>query len=186
VPICTGCGREIEGDFAFCPYCGTAIGTAKPARELRKTVTVLFCDVAGSTSLGESVDPEALRAILVRYFERISGIVEGHGGTVEKFVGDAVMAVFGVPVLHEDDALRAVRAAAEILEALPEVGVQARIGVNTGEVSPAPRSGLRPATLSTSLRGSRRRRFPGRRCWGPRRRGFCTAPSRSSPCPRSS
>jgi class 3 adenylate cyclase/tetratricopeptide (TPR) repeat protein len=134
VPICTGCGREIEGDFAFCPYCGTDLAAARPARELRKTVTVLFCDVAGSTSLGESVDPEALRAILVRYFERIRGIVEGHGGTVEKFVGDAVMAVFGVPILHEDDALRAVRAAAEILGALPEVGVQARIGVNTGEV----------------------------------------------------
>jgi class 3 adenylate cyclase len=134
MPICTACGRDFEGDFAFCPYCGTALAAAKPVRELRKTVTVLFCDVAGSTSLGESVDPEALRAILVRYFERIRGIVEGHGGTVEKFVGDAVMAVFGVPVLHEDDALRAVRVAAEILEALPEVGVEARIGINTGEV----------------------------------------------------
>ena len=97
-------------------------------------MTVLFCDVAGSTSLGESVDPEALRAILARYFERIKEIVEGHGGTVEKFVGDAVMAVFGVPVLHEDDALRATRAAEEILQALPELGVEARIGVNTGEV----------------------------------------------------
>jgi class 3 adenylate cyclase len=134
MPVCTGCGREIEGDFAFCPYCGTELAAARPVRELRKTVTVLFCDVAGSTALGEAVDPEALRAILVRYFERIRGIVEGHGGTVEKFVGDAVMAVFGVPVLHEDDALRAVRAAAEILDALPDVGVDARIGVNTGEV----------------------------------------------------
>ena len=97
-------------------------------------MTVLFCDVEGSTSLGESVDPEALRALLFRYFERIKEIVESHGGTIEKFVGDAVMAVFGVPVLHEDDALRAVRAASEILEALPALGVQARIGVNTGEV----------------------------------------------------
>jgi class 3 adenylate cyclase/tetratricopeptide (TPR) repeat protein len=97
-------------------------------------VTVLFCDVAGSTSLGESVDPEALRGILVRYFDRIRAIVEKHGGTVEKFIGDAVMAVFGVPVVHEDDALRAARASAEILEALPELGIQARIGVNTGEV----------------------------------------------------
>ena len=131
---CTGCGRASTGDFAFCPYCGAQLSAAPRARELRKTVTVLFCDVAGSTSLGESVDPEALRAILVRYFDRIKGIVEGHGGTVEKFVGDAVMAVFGVPLLHEDDALRAVRASAEILEALPELGVQARIGVNTGEV----------------------------------------------------
>ena len=101
---------------------------------MRKTVTVLFCDVTGSTALGESVDPEALRGLLARYFERMRAIVERHGGTVEKFVGDAVMAVFGVPVAHEDDALRAVRAAAEMRAALPELDVRARIGVNTGEV----------------------------------------------------
>jgi class 3 adenylate cyclase/tetratricopeptide (TPR) repeat protein len=100
----------------------------------RKTVTILFCDVTGSTALGESVDPEALRELLARYFERMKTIVESHGGTVEKFIGDAVMAVFGVPVAYEDDALRAVRAAAEMREAMPELGVQARIGVNTGEV----------------------------------------------------
>ncbi|HET7556071.1 MAG TPA: adenylate/guanylate cyclase domain-containing protein, partial [Gaiellaceae bacterium] len=100
----------------------------------RKTVTVLFCDVTGSTALGESLDPEALRALLSRYFDRMSGIVERHGGTVEKFIGDAVMAVFGVPVAHEDDALRAVRAAAEMRDALPELGVEARIGVTTGVV----------------------------------------------------
>ena len=103
-------------------------------REQRKTVTVLFCDVTGSTALGESVDPEAVRALLARYFERMKAIVERHGGTLEKFIGDAVMAVFGVPVVHEDDALRAVRAAAEMRAALPELGVLARIGVNTGEV----------------------------------------------------
>ena len=84
------------------------------SHEQRKTVTVLFCDVTGSTALGESVDPERLRALLARYFERMQGIVEHHGGTVEKFIGDAVMAVFGVPVLHEDDAHRAVRAAVEM------------------------------------------------------------------------
>ena len=100
----------------------------------RKTVTVLFCDVTGSTALGESVDPEALRGLLARYFERMKAIVERHGGVVEKFMGDAVMAVFGVPVAHEDDALRAVRAASEMRDALPDLGVQARIGVNTGEV----------------------------------------------------
>ncbi len=100
----------------------------------RKVVTALFCDVTGSTALGESVDPEALRALLVRYFERMSGIVELHGGTVEKFIGDAVMAVFGVPVVHEDDALRAVRAAVEMRDAFPELGLQGRIGVMTGEV----------------------------------------------------
>src|SRR5712691_3865347 len=100
----------------------------------RKTVTVLFCDVTGSTALGESVDPEALRGLLARYFERMKTIVQRHGGTVEKFIGDAVMAVFGVPVAHEDDALRTVRAAAEMRDALPELDVEARIGVNTGEV----------------------------------------------------
>jgi len=100
----------------------------------RKTVTVLFCDVTGSTALGESLDPEALRELLSRYFDRMKSIVERHEGTVEKFIGDAVMAVFGVPTAHEDDALRAVRAAAEMRDALPELGIQARIGLNTGTV----------------------------------------------------
>src|SRR5689334_8079903 len=108
--------------------------SAPVAHEQRKTVTVLFCDVAGSTELGESTDPEALRALLARYFERMKELVERHGGTVEKFIGDAVMAVFGVPVVHEDDALRACRAAIEMRNALPELGIRGRIGVNTGEV----------------------------------------------------
>ncbi len=97
-------------------------------------VTVLFCDVVGSTALGESVDPEALQGLLVRYFERMKGIVERHGGSVEKFIGDAVMAVFGVPALHEDDALRACRAAVEMRAAFADLGVEGRIGVSTGEV----------------------------------------------------
>ena len=77
-------------------------------------MTVLFCDLTGSTALGRATDPEALRALLARYFERMKAIVESHGGTVEKFIGDAVMAVFGVPAAHEDDALRACRAAVEM------------------------------------------------------------------------
>jgi class 3 adenylate cyclase/tetratricopeptide (TPR) repeat protein len=97
-------------------------------------VTVLFCDVTGSTELGESLDPERLRALLARYFERMKAIVERHGGSVEKFIGDAVMAVYGVPVLHEDDALRAMRSAVEMRDALPELGLRGRIGVMTGEV----------------------------------------------------
>ncbi len=97
-------------------------------------MTVVFCDLAGSTALGESVDPERLRVVLAGYFERMKTIVESHGGTVEKFIGDAVMAVFGVPVVHEDDALRAVRAAHEMRDALPELGLEGRIGVMTGEV----------------------------------------------------
>jgi len=80
--------------------------------EVRKTVTVLFSDVADSTPLGEALDPESTRAVMSRYFDAVQGVLKRHGGTVEKFIGDAVMAVFGVPMLHEDDALRAVRAAA--------------------------------------------------------------------------
>jgi class 3 adenylate cyclase/tetratricopeptide (TPR) repeat protein len=112
--------------------------------ERRKTVTVLFADMVGSTVLGESLDPESLRRLMVRYFEQMAGAVRRHGGTVEKFIGDAVMAVFGVPRAHEDDALRAVRAAVEMRDALDElnlefardwgVTVSIRIGVSTGEV----------------------------------------------------
>jgi class 3 adenylate cyclase/tetratricopeptide (TPR) repeat protein len=103
-------------------------------REQRKVVTILFCDLVGSTALGESTDPEALRARMRRYFEDLRTILERHGGSVEKFAGDAVMAVFGIPTAHEDDALRAVRAAAEMREAVAGHGLEARIGVNTGEV----------------------------------------------------
>jgi len=134
VSACAACGHEIPEGAKFCPECGAPVAPAAAPREQRKTVTVLFCDVAGSTELGESTDPEALRAVLARYFERMKERVERHGGTVEKFVGDAVMAVFGVPVVHEDDALRACRAAVEMRDALPELGIRGRIGVNTGEV----------------------------------------------------
>src|SRR5919202_3625089 len=105
MPVCTRCGHESAEAFKFCPECGAPAAPEPLAREQRKTVTVLFCDVTGSTQLGESTDPEALRALLARYFERMKRIVERHGGTVEKFIGDAVMAVFGVPVVHEDDGL---------------------------------------------------------------------------------
>src|SRR5262245_52424475 len=103
-------------------------------REQRKVVTVLFCDLVGSTALGESTDPEVVRARLARTFEDLRSILERHGGSVEKFVGDAVMAVFGIPTSHEDDALRAVRAASEMQRAIAEHGLETRIGINTGEV----------------------------------------------------
>ena len=131
---CPSCGRENADDARFCSACGTALAVAAAQREQRKVVTVLFCDLVGSTALGESTDPEALRTRMRRYFEDLRVILERHGGTVEKFVGDAVMAVFGIPTAHEDDALRAVRAAAEMREAIAEHGLEARIGVNTGEV----------------------------------------------------
>ena len=111
---------------------------------VRKTVTLVFCDVADSTPLGERLDPEALRGVWSRYHETAREVLERHGGTVEKFVGDAVMAVFGIPVVHEDDALRAVRAAVELRDALAGlndeleraygVQIEVRTGVNTGEV----------------------------------------------------
>jgi class 3 adenylate cyclase/tetratricopeptide (TPR) repeat protein len=103
-------------------------------REQRKVVTILFCDLVGSTALGESTDPEVVRARLRRTFEALRTVLERHGGTVEKFVGDAVMAVFGIPAAHEDDALRAVRAAEEMRSTVSEHGLESRIGVNTGEV----------------------------------------------------
>ena len=113
-------------------------------REVRKTVSVVFSDVAGSTTLAEQLDPESLRRAITRYFEVARQVHERHGGVIEKFIGDAVMAVFGVPKAHEDDALRAVRAAAELRQALSalnreleqelEVTLAVRTGVNTGLV----------------------------------------------------
>ena len=132
--ICARCGTENPDTNKFCGECAAPLAAAPAVREMRKTVTVVFCDVTGSTALGERLDPESLRSLLARYFERMREIVEAHGGTVEKFIGDAVMAVFGVPQLHEDDALRAVRAAAEMRDALPELGVAGRLGLATGEV----------------------------------------------------
>jgi class 3 adenylate cyclase/tetratricopeptide (TPR) repeat protein len=131
---CPACGFESDLPHRFCPECGVESMAGPHAGEQRKTVTVLFCDLTGSTALGESLDPERLRVVLARYFDAMRAIVERHGGTVEKFIGDAVMAVFGVPTVHEDDALRAVRAAVEMRDVLPELGLQGRIGVMTGEV----------------------------------------------------
>jgi class 3 adenylate cyclase len=142
VPKCPSCGEENAERARFCSACGAPFAE-RPIGEVRKTVTVLFCDVANSTGLGEQLDPERLRRVLERYFARAREVVERHGGTVEKFIGDAVMAVFGVPAVHEDDALRAVRAAADLHEAMSRLtdepsrlGVQLtlRTGVNTGEV----------------------------------------------------
>jgi len=138
--ICQRCGTENPGGFKFCGACAAPLSEAEAPRQTRKVVTALFCDVVGSTSLGEELDPEVLRGVMNRYFAEMRLTIERHGGTVEKFIGDAVMAVFGVPKVHEDDALRAVRAAGEIRDRLPtlagEAGVtlQFRTGVNTGPV----------------------------------------------------
>jgi class 3 adenylate cyclase/tetratricopeptide (TPR) repeat protein len=140
--VCPSCGTENPAEARFCFSCGASLEpAAAPTAESRKTVTVLFCDLVGSTAMGEQLDPETLRALLGRSFDRVQAIVDGHGGVVEKFIGDAVMAVFGIPRVHEDDALRAVRAAAEIREALATEGERAsgpalawRTGIATGEV----------------------------------------------------
>ena len=139
---------EAAGDAMAEAPLAEAIKRSEPPRsppaEVRKTVTVVFCDVAGSTSLGERHDPEALREVMTRYFDAAADAFRSHGGSVEKFIGDAVMAVFGVPDLHEDDALRAVRAAWELTRRLPRLNdafeaawgirLEIRIGINTGEV----------------------------------------------------
>ncbi len=145
---CSTCGAANAADARFCSNCGSALPASSPADEVRKTVTILFCDVTGSTQLGEQLDPESLRKVMARFFDAMRAEIELHGGTVEKFIGDAVMAVFGIPTLHEDDALRAVRAADGMREALEplnkdlerDFGVRltTRIGVNTGEVLVGP------------------------------------------------
>jgi len=139
---CAACGIENPAEARFCNGCGAALEVAAaPLAETRKTVTVLFCDLVGSTAMGEQLDPETMRSLLGRSFDTVSAIVESHGGVVEKFIGDAAMAVFGIPRVHEDDALRAVRAAAEIRDALGTASgvgggatVAWRTGIATGEV----------------------------------------------------
>jgi class 3 adenylate cyclase len=140
---CGECGAALPERAKFCLECGTPVAAGRE-HELRKTVTLLFTDVTGSTVLGELLDPEAYRAVMGRYFAVARDVVERHGGIVEKFVGDAVLAVFGIPDVREDDALRAVRAAADLqggLQRLSEelqaelgVRLQVRTGVNTGPV----------------------------------------------------
>ena len=142
---CANCGSANEASARVCRSCGADLSAQVSAKgETRKVVTILFSDVVESTVLGEELDLEALRRLLARYFQEMGAIVRRHGGTTEKFIGDAVMAVFGVPRLHEDDALRAVRAAVEMRKVLRHlndefkrvwgVRILARTGVNTGEI----------------------------------------------------
>jgi class 3 adenylate cyclase len=143
---CPSCATVNPAGSRFCNRCGAPLDAAlvAPLTETRKTVTILFIDATSSTALGERLDPESLRAVMTRYFDVMREVIEFHGGSVEKFIGDAVMAVFGVPVVHEDDALRACRAALEIhrrLEVLDSevraergASVEWRMGINTGEV----------------------------------------------------
>jgi len=142
--VCPSCGESNPDRFRLCGFCGTPLAAAVAAREERRTVTIVFSDLQGSTKLGEALDPESVRAVMSRYFDAMTDAMRRHGGTIEKFIGDAIMAVFGLPRIHEDDALRAVRAAYETQAALAKLndelerdfGIRLtnRTAVNTGEV----------------------------------------------------
>lgn len=154
---CLSCHAELPEGARFCPSCGEKVTTGR-VLETRKTVTVIFCDLVGSTALSTRLDPESLRGLMLRYFALMRDCLEQHGGVVEKYIGDAVMAVFGVPVIHEDDALRAVRAAVQMRSALDgfnrdvgqDLGVRlnVRIGVNTGPVVAAAYPGAAEVIVS--------------------------------------
>ena len=115
---CPQCGRENPADARFCNACGAALVGAAAAREERKVVTAVFVDLVGSTARAERLDPEDVRAVLRSYHDTLRRALEGYGGTVEKFIGDAVVAVYGAPVAHEDDPERAVRAALAARDAI--------------------------------------------------------------------
>jgi len=140
--FCVVCGTRLPEAARFCPSCGTEISAGAPAEETLKLVTVLFADLVSSTARVEGMHPEDVRALMVDYFTAMTEEIEAEGGAVEKYVGDAIMAVFGVPLTHEDDALRAVRAARRMLARLalrnegrdPWEQLEIRIGINTGEV----------------------------------------------------
>src|SRR5438128_529758 len=132
---CAACGQQNPPGFRFCGSCGAALAERAPSREERKVVTVLFADLVGFTARTERLDPEDVRALLAPYHAHLRSELERYGGTVEKFIGDAVMALFGAPVAHEDDPERAVRAALAIRGWVreQEEELQLRIAVNTGE-----------------------------------------------------
>jgi class 3 adenylate cyclase len=141
MPTCTACGARNPAGFRFCGACGAALpADRQPSGEERKLVTVLFCDLVGFTARSDQADPEDVGAMLRPYHVRLRGEIERLGGTLDKLIGDAVMAVFGAPVAHEDDPERAVRCALRMLEAItelnqanPALALSVRIGVNTGE-----------------------------------------------------
>jgi len=137
---CPNCGREPPADAAFCPSCGTPLQAPEPGHEERKLISVLFVDLVGSTAAADQADPEDVRDTLQAFHSRAKQEIERFGGTVEKFIGDAVMAVFGAPIAHGDDAERAVRAGLRVIDAIEElnheradVSLQLRAAVNTGD-----------------------------------------------------
>ena len=164
---CPRCGLAAVEGARFCFACGSSLaGSAVADLHARKTVTVVFADVSGFTALGDRLDPEALQLVMTRYFAEMRGVIERHGGTVEKFIGDAVMAVFGVPVLHEDDVVRAARAALEMRTALDDlngdlarswaVRLVTHTGVNTGEIAVTTTPDGEPFTLGDPVNVAQR------------------------------
>src|SRR4029453_7456801 len=135
MPTCHLCRQDNPASARFCNACGSPLdGAARPVRQERKVVTVLFCDLVGFTARSEAMDPEDVQRLLEPYHAHLLSVLERHGGTVAKFIGDAVMGIFGAPVAHEDDPERAVRAALAIREELAAAGdLQVHIGITTGE-----------------------------------------------------
>ena len=131
--ICTGCGQANPEEAKFCNACGSVLTTRGRSGGERRIVSVLFVDLVGFTSRSEKLDPEDVRDILTPYYERVRAELERFGGAVEKFIGDAVMGVFGAPIAYGDDAERAVRAAFAVRDWAEENDLQVRIAVNTGE-----------------------------------------------------
>ena len=177
---CPACGGAIPDGARFCPSCGRPVSVA--GGEERKLATIVFADLTDSTQLATRMDAEALRALLADVYDQLSQVVASFGGTVEKFIGDAIMAVFGVPTAHEDDPERAVRAALGMRSRLTGIARRhgqdliLRVGVNTGVVATGSTSAATswsPATPSTSPPGCSRRPSPAR-CWS------ATAPSARS------
>ncbi|MFD5651863.1 adenylate/guanylate cyclase domain-containing protein [Streptomyces sp. NPDC127039] len=156
---CRSCSETLPGNARFCPHCGEPVAAASTRQgQERRPVTVLFCDLVGSTALSGRLDPETLRSVVLRYFDAVRAPIEAHGGTVEKFIGDAVMAVFGIPRLHENDALRAAAAALGVLGAVERlnreldaslgVRLAVRIGVSSGEAVVATDADARQVLVS--------------------------------------
>src|SRR4051794_27388827 len=145
VVTCAACGEENPERYRICGYCGALLNEESALHEIHRFVTIVNSDLKGSTALGEKLDPESLREVLTRYFDEMGAVFERRGGTIEKIIGDAIVAVFGMPVRREDDAMRAVTAAAESMQVLAELNDQleavwgvrltARTGVSTGNVT---------------------------------------------------
>src|SRR5919197_2294065 len=138
--VCPRCGQENPEGFRLCGMCGTPLQREAPTGEERKLVTVLFCDLVGFTARSDKADPEDVKAALRPFHARIKHEIEVYGGTLDKFIGDAALGVFGSPVTHEDDPERAVRCGLSIVQAVagmneeePALELSVRVAVNTGE-----------------------------------------------------